>query len=139
MWGQRGVHTVIDLIRPSPLFVDEYDCHQDDDLGNNAKKGPQSSQATADTQVDLVAHCAEFVGPRADVISDVTFDAQVINGQSGLVGGALDLIFVASAVEDGLRVMFKHQVSNAKSKIGSFYFKTLVLGIHYLQLKLSQY
>lgn len=74
--------------------------------------------------MDLVADCAKFVGPRADVVSDVVFDAQVINGQSGLVGGALDLIFVASAVDDGLRVMFKHQVSNAKSNTGSFYFPT---------------
>lgn len=68
--------------------------------------------------MDLVTGCAKFIGPRADVVSDVLFDAQVINGQSGLVGGALDLIFVASAIDDGLRVMFKQQVSNANSTTG---------------------
>lgn len=57
--------------------------------------------------MDLVGVCAEFVGSGADVVSDVAFDAQIINGQSGLVGGALDLIFVGSAVDDRLRVIFK--------------------------------
>lgn len=34
---------------------------------------------------------------------EVTFDAQVVNGQTGLVGGILDLIFVGS-IGDTLRV-----------------------------------
>lgn len=110
MWWwkqQRGVRTVVDLIGLSPLLVDKDDGHQDDDLGHNAKEGPESSQATAHTQVNFVGGCAEFIGSRAHVVSNVVFDAQVIDGQNGLVRGALDLIFVACAIDDRLRVMFQ--------------------------------
>lgn len=44
---------------------------------------------------------AELIGPKADVISNVSIDAQVIYGQSGLVRGALDLVFVTCAIDDG--------------------------------------
>lgn len=115
-WRQGGIRTVIDLIWLSPLLIDEDDGHQDDDLSHNAKEGPESSQATANTQVDLVGGCAKFIGSRADVVSDVTFDVQVIKGQNGLVRSTPDLIFVASAVDDWLRVMLKQQVSNKNTK-----------------------
>lgn len=104
---KSGVRTIGDLIRLSPLLIDEDDGHQDDDLGHNAKEGPEGSQAAADTQVDLVGVCAKLIGSRARVVTNVVFDAQIINSQNSLVRGALDLIFVGSAIEDGLRVMLK--------------------------------
>ena len=51
--------------------------------------------------------CAEFVGSGTPVVTDVFLDAQVVNGQRGLVRGALDLESVTSAIADGLRLMFK--------------------------------
>ena len=112
-WKKSGVRTVGDLIGLSPLLIDEDDGHQDDDLGHNAKERPEGSQAAADTQVDLVGVCAKLIGSRAGVVTNVVFDAQIINSQNSLVRGALDLIFVGSAIDDGLRVMLKWQVSNA--------------------------
>lgn len=50
--------------------------------------------------MDPVTARAEFITSKADVVSNVVFDAQVINDQSGFVRGALDLIFVTSAVDD---------------------------------------
>lgn len=97
------IHTVVDLIRLSPLLVDKDDCHKDDDLSHNAKEGPESSQATADTQGDLVTDGAKFIGSRANVGSNIILNAQLIDGQYGLVGGALDLISVTSAVENRLK------------------------------------
>lgn len=113
MWWRRQSkpRTVIDLIWLSPLLVDKDDGHQDDDLGHNTQEGPESSEAAADTQVDLVGGWAKFVGARADVVSHVSFDVQVINGESGIVRGAPDLVLVAGAVDDWLRVMLKQQVS----------------------------
>lgn len=99
-WWQGDIRTIIDLIRLSPLLIDEDDGHQDDDLSHNAKEGPESSQTTTDTQVDLVSNCAKFIGSRADVVSDVAFHVQIIDGQNGLVRGALDLILDAGAVGD---------------------------------------
>lgn len=107
-------HTVIDFIWLSPLFIDEDDGHQDDDLSHDAEEGPESSQAAADTQMDLIGSCAEFIGTRADVVSNVTFNAKVIDYHSGLVGGGLDLIFVSGAIDDWLKnnVKKKKQVRN---------------------------
>lgn len=105
----HAVRTVINFIRLSPLLIDEDDCHKDDDLSHNTKEGPKSSQATADTQVDLVFVCAKFIGSRADVVCNILFDAQVIEGQGGLVRHALDLIFVTSAIGNRLRVMLEKQ------------------------------
>lgn len=99
----HSIHTVIDLIRLSPLLIDKDYRDKDDDLCHDAKKGPESSQATADTQVDFVSSHAEFVTSRANVVPEVTVDVQVVNGQTGLVGGILDLIFVSS-IGDTLRV-----------------------------------
>lgn len=104
-WWHCGVRTVGDLVGLSPLLVDEDDGHQDDDLGHDAEEGPEGGQPAADAQVDLVAVGAQLVGPGADVVADVVLDAQVVDGQRGLVGGALDLVFVGGAVDDGLRVV----------------------------------
>lgn len=100
----RGALTVGDLIGLSPLLVDEDDGHQDDDLGHNAQEGPESGQAAADAQLDLVPVGAQVVGSGTGVVADVVFNAQVVNGQGGLVGGALDLVFVAGSVETRLQV-----------------------------------
>lgn len=102
MWwcGQSETRTVIDLIWLSPLLVDKDDGHQDDDLSHNTEEGPESGEAAADTQVDLVGGLAKFVASRADVVPHVGFDAQVINGESGIVRGALDLKPVVGAVGD---------------------------------------
>lgn len=103
-WGCDGAErTVIDLIGLSPLLVDEDDGHQDDDLGHDAQEGPEGGQAAADAQVDLVADAAEVVGGVADVVSDVRLDVQVVDGQGGLVGGALDLVLVTCAIDDRLK------------------------------------
>lgn len=69
--------------------------------------------------MDPVTGCAKFIGSRADVVSNVFFDVQVLNDQRGLVRGALYLIFLASAVDDRLRVIFKQQVSYTKSDTNS--------------------
>lgn len=53
--------------------------------------------------MDVVGGCADFARPGAGVVSDVALDVQVINGQTGLVWSALDLIFVAGTVDDELR------------------------------------
>lgn len=112
MWCRgHSIHTVIDLIGLSPLLIDKDYRDKDDDLCHDAKKGPESSQATADTQVDFVSSYAEVVTSRANVVPEVTVDVQVVNGQTGLVGGILDLIF-DSSIGDTLRVIFKKQVSN---------------------------
>lgn len=95
--------TVVDLVGLSPLLVDEDDGHQDDDLGHDAQEGPQRGQAAADAQVDLVAGAAEVVAAEADVVRDVRLHVQVADGQGGFLGGALDLILVAGAVDDGLK------------------------------------
>lgn len=105
-------HTVSDLIRLSPLLVDEDDGHEDDDLGHDAEEGPESGQATTDTQQDLILAGAEIIGSSAGIVSDVLFDVQVVDGQSGLVWGALDLIFIASAIDDWLKLKFKREKSN---------------------------
>lgn len=94
--------SVIDLIGLSPLLIDKDYRDKDDDLCHDAKKGPESSQATADTQVDFVSSYAEFVTSRANVVPEVTVDVQVVNGQTGLVGGILDLIFVSSIGDTNL-------------------------------------
>lgn len=52
--------------------------------------------------MDGVSGRADFIHPRADVVSGVGLDVKVVNGQTGPVRGALDLIFVASTVDDGL-------------------------------------
>lgn len=46
---------------------------------------------------------ADIVHPGADVVADVALDVQVGNGQTGPVRGALDLIFAAGSVDDGLK------------------------------------
>lgn len=129
-WRRWSVRTIVDLIRLSPLLVDEDDGHQDDDLGHDAEERPQSSKATADTQVDLVANCAEFIGSGAKVVSDVFFHVQVVDGQDGLVGGALDLIFVSSAIDDGL---LKQQVS-VVNRCGDTRHLQLLNLLHFLKL-----
>lgn len=53
--------------------------------------------------MDRVHGRADFAHPGADVVADVALDVQVVDGQAGLVGGALDLVFVAGSVDDGLR------------------------------------
>lgn len=53
--------------------------------------------------MDLVTDCAEFVGSRANVVSNIILNAQLIDGQYGLVVGALYLISVTSAVENRLK------------------------------------
>lgn len=53
--------------------------------------------------MDLVADAAEVVGPKADVVSDVRLDVQVADGQSGLLGGALDLVLLTCAIDDWLQ------------------------------------
>lgn len=53
--------------------------------------------------MDLVRGCADFIHSGADVVSDVALDVQVGYGQTGPVRGALDLIFVASSIGDGLK------------------------------------
>lgn len=134
---KSGVRTIGDLIRLSPLLIDEDDGHQDDDLGHNAKEGPEGSQAAADTQVDLVGVCAKLIGSRARVVTNVVFDAQIINSQNSLVRGALDLIFVGSAIEDGLRVMLKQQVSNASCIIINLFFNFELKHRKYIIINLS--
>lgn len=52
--------------------------------------------------MDGVAVGAELVHPAADVVLGVALDVQVVNGQTGPVRGALDLVFVAGTVDDGL-------------------------------------
>lgn len=115
------VHTVIDLIWLSPLLIDEDDGHQDDDLSHNAQERPECSPTTAYTQVDLVSGCTEFTGSRTDVVSNVSFNVQVINRQSGLVWGAFDFIFVGSPVDDWLKVRFKQQVSIKNTEISQYF------------------
>lgn len=132
VWWRRQseTRTVIDLIWLSPLLVDKDDGHQDDDLSHNTEEGPESSEAAADTQVDLIGVWAEFVVSRADVVSHVSFDVQVINGESGIVRGAPDLILVAGAV-DVLRVILKQQVSkNRRDHSGLCYFIIQVFRYH---------
>lgn len=102
------LRTVIDLIRLSPLLVDEDDADQDDDLCHDAQEGPEGGQAAADTQVDLVEGRVHFSGTVAHVVAHVHGDVQVIDGQGGPVGGALDLIPV-STVGDGLRMTNREQ------------------------------
>lgn len=97
------LRTVVDLIRLSPLLVDEDDADQDDDLGHDAQEGPEGGQAATDAQVDLVEGRAHFAGTVAHVVAHVHGDVQVVDGQGGPVGGALDLIPV-STVGDGLRM-----------------------------------
>lgn len=53
--------------------------------------------------MDLVTDGAKFIGSRANVVSNIILNAQIIDGQYGLVGGALDLISVTSAVENRLK------------------------------------
>lgn len=53
--------------------------------------------------MDLIGSCAEFIGTRADVVSNVSFNVQVIDYHSGLVGGGLDVIFVSGAINDWLK------------------------------------
>lgn len=53
--------------------------------------------------MDLIGRCAEFIATRADVVSNVIFDAQVIDCHSGLVGSGLDLVFVTGAINDWLK------------------------------------
>lgn len=57
--------------------------------------------------MDLVAVFAEFVGSMADVVPDVFFNVQVMDGQRGLVRCALDLVFVASAIDNRLGLLFE--------------------------------
>lgn len=52
--------------------------------------------------MDGVGGRADFIHPGADVVSGVALDVQVYNGQAGPVRGALDLIFFAGTVDDGL-------------------------------------
>lgn len=101
--GEHPVRTVGDLIGLSPLLVDEDDGHKDDDLGHDPQEGPQGGPAAADAQVDGVRGRADFAHAGADVVADVAFNVQVVDGQAGPVGGALDLVFVAGSVDDGLR------------------------------------
>lgn len=96
---QPDIRTICDLIRLSPLLIDEDDSHKNDDLSHYAKEGPQSSQTTADTQMNLVTVFANFVDSRAYVVPNVILDAQVIDGESGFVRGALDLKFVISPID----------------------------------------
>lgn len=110
--GGHSIHTVIDLIRLSPLLIDEDYGHEDDDLSHNAKKRPESSQTTADTQVDLVVGGAQITGSRAPVVSKVIVNVQVTDGQTGLVVGVLDRIFLSGAIGETLRIIFEQQVSN---------------------------
>lgn len=98
------LHTIINLIGLSPFLINEDDGHEDDDLSNNPEEGPQSSQATAHTQVDFVRVRADFIGSSTDVVSNVRLDVQIIDGQHRLVGGALYLVSVTGAVANQLRV-----------------------------------
>lgn len=95
--------TVVDLIRLSPLLIDEDYADQDDDLGHYAQEGPEGGQPAADAQVDLVGGRADLARAVANVVAYVHGDVQVVNGQGGPVGGALDLIPVGT-VGDGLRM-----------------------------------
>lgn len=52
--------------------------------------------------MDGFAAHADFIDPGADVVVGVALDVQVVNGQTGPVRGALDLIFVAGTIDDGL-------------------------------------
>jgi len=81
--------------------------------------------------VDLISVGAQFIGSRAAVVPNVVLYAQVIDGQGGLVGGALDLIFVG-AIDDRLRGIFlinKLVMQNARQVFDmiSFYFTIEVL------------
>lgn len=67
----HSLRTISNLIRLSPLLIDEDDGDQDDDLSHNAQEGPEGGQAAADTQVDLVGGGAKFAGSGTDVISHV--------------------------------------------------------------------
>lgn len=101
--------TIIDLIRLSPLLVDEDDGHQYDDLSHDPQEGPQGGPAAADAQVDLVEGRANLAHSGAHVVSDVALDAQLVDGQAGPVWGALDLV-LAGPIDDGL-LGVKQQVS----------------------------
>lgn len=100
---EHPVLTIIDLIGLSPLLVDEDDGHQYDDLSHDSQEGPEGGPAAAHAQVDLVLGRADFIHSGADVVSDIALNVQVGNGQTGPVWGALDLIFVAGSIGDGLK------------------------------------
>lgn len=102
--------TVGDLVGLSPLLVDEDDGHEDDDLGHDAEEGPEGGEAAANAQVDLVGAGSDFAGAGADVVAHVVLDAQVVDGQHGLFGGALDLILVTGTVDDGLTANINRQL-----------------------------
>lgn len=94
------MHTVINLIRLSPLLVDEDDGDEDDDLSHNAQEGPESSQAATHTQVDLVDSLLQPIYPPALIISSILI-IQVLDDQCGIAGCALDWIPLC-AIGDGL-------------------------------------
>lgn len=100
---EHPVRTIIDLIGLSPLLIDEDDGHQYDDLSHDSQEGPQGGPAAAHAQVDLVCSRADFIHSGANVVSDIAVDVQVVNGQTGPVRGALDLIFLAGSIYDGLK------------------------------------
>lgn len=108
---EHPVRTIIDLIGLSPLLVDEDDGHQYDDLGHDSQEGPQGGPAAADAQVDLVHGRADFIRSGADVVSDVALNVQVADGQTGPVRGALDLVFVAGSIDDGLEEGLSHRLT----------------------------
>lgn len=62
--------------------------------------------------MDLVRGYADLIHSGADVVSNVALDVQVGNGQTGPVGGALDLIFVAGSIDDCLKGGLKPQVNH---------------------------
>lgn len=83
------MHTVVNLVRLSPLLVDEDDGDEDDDLSHNAQEGPESSKAATHTQMDFVGSTANFVLPSALIGTSIRV-IQVSDGKRRIFGHAHD-------------------------------------------------
>lgn len=84
--------------------------------------------------MDLIGSCADFVGTRADVVSNVTFNVQVIDYHSGLVGGGLDFIFVSGAINNWLN----NNVKKTKQKKTGKKQKDMTILHHFISLQHTQ-